>query len=224
MSTTATTSTTSTNPFAALSGNSSSSSTSKSSEAGSQDRFLTLLVAQMKNQDPLNPMDNAQVTSQMAQINTVSGLEKLNTTVAGLSAQFVQMQALQGASLVGHDVLVEGNKLSTDAATGKLAGGFELPGAADQVQVEILDGAGRVLDTVQLGAQTTGRHDFEWAQPADKAAGATFRITATSGATKLATTALMTDRVEAVSTSGQALQLQLGRSGAVSYDAVKAFN
>ena len=47
--------------------------------AGSEDRFLKLLVAQMQNQDPLNPMDNAQVTSQMAQINTVSGIEKLNT-------------------------------------------------------------------------------------------------------------------------------------------------
>src|SRR6185295_9765523 len=57
------------------------------------DRFLKLLVAQMKNQDPLNPMDNAQVTSQMAQINTVTGIDKLNSTVAGLSAQFMQMQA-----------------------------------------------------------------------------------------------------------------------------------
>jgi hypothetical protein len=52
-------------------------------EAGSADRFLKLLVTQMQNQDPLNPMDNAQITSQMAQINTVNGIEKLNTTVAG---------------------------------------------------------------------------------------------------------------------------------------------
>ena len=81
------------------------------------DRFLKLLVAQMKNQDPLNPMDNAQVTSQMAQINTVTGIDKLNTTVAGLSAQFMQMQAMQGASLVGHDVIVAGNKLDIDPVT-----------------------------------------------------------------------------------------------------------
>ena len=75
-------------------------------DAGSEDRFLKLLVAQMQNQDPLNPMDNAQVTSQMAQINTVSGIEKLNTTVPGLNSQFVQLQALQGATLVGRDVTV----------------------------------------------------------------------------------------------------------------------
>ena len=88
------------------------------------DRFLKLLVAQMQNQDPLNPMDNAQVTSQMAQINTVNGIEKLNTTVEGLSSQFMQMQALQGASLVGRDVIVPGSQL--DIVDGVGQGGFEL--------------------------------------------------------------------------------------------------
>src|SRR3954466_7581480 len=92
--------------------------------AASSDRFLKLLVAQMQNQDPLNPMDNAQVTSQMAQINTVSGIDKLNTTVQGLQSQFVQMQALQGATLVGHDVVVAGNKLDfSDGAGGVGASG-----------------------------------------------------------------------------------------------------
>ena len=86
--------------------------TSASDAGATSDRFLKLLVAQMQNQDPLNPMDNAQVTSQMAQINTVTGIEKLNTTVQGLSSQFMQLQALQGASLVGRDVIVAGNKLS----------------------------------------------------------------------------------------------------------------
>ena len=91
------------------------------SDSASADRFLKLLVAQMQNQDPLNPMDNAQVTSQMAQINTVNGIQQLNTTVQGLTTQFTQMQALQGASLVGHDVIVPGNKL--DIANGVGQGG-----------------------------------------------------------------------------------------------------
>ena len=116
------------------------------------DRFLKLLVAQMKNQDPLNPMDNAQVTSQMAQINTVTGIDKLNTTVAGLSAQFMQMQAMQGASLVGHDVIVPGNKLDIDADAAIGQGGFELAGPADAVKVEILAPSGAVLQTINLGA------------------------------------------------------------------------
>src|SRR3954471_7435019 len=104
-----------------------------SDAAVTSDRFLKLLVAQMKNQDPLNPMDNAQVTSQMAQINTVTGIDKLNTSVAGLSSQFMQMQATHGASLVGHDVIVAGNKLDIDATSAIGQGGFEIQTPADAV-------------------------------------------------------------------------------------------
>ena len=64
-----------------------------------QDRFMKLLVAQMKNQDPLNPMDNAQMTTQIAQINTVAGLERLNTTVEGLASQFTQLRELMDQRL-----------------------------------------------------------------------------------------------------------------------------
>ena len=102
----------------------SSSSTLAADDPGSAERFLKLLVTQMQNQDPLNPLDNAQVTSQLAQINTVNGIEKLNSTVQGLSGQFVQMQALQGASLVGHDVVIAGNQLAIADGVGKA--GFEL--------------------------------------------------------------------------------------------------
>src|SRR5438445_4766616 len=97
---------------------------SASDAAGSQDRFLKLLVTQLQNQDPLSPMDNAELTSQIAQINTVSGINTLNTTVQGLSSPFLQMQSLQGASLVGKNVIVPGNKL--DIADGTAQGGFEL--------------------------------------------------------------------------------------------------
>jgi len=192
-------------------------------DAGSADRFLKLLVAQLQNQDPLSPMDNAQVTSQMAQINTVTGIEKLNTTVQGLSGQFMQMQALQGASLVGRDVIVPGNKIDMQDGVGQ--GGFELTSAADNVKVEVLSAAGQVLDTMNLGAQTAGTHSFDWAAGTNATAtGLTFRVTATSGATKLDSTALMRDKVDAVNTSGDALTLELEKSGNVAYDKVKAFN
>lgn len=64
------------------------------SAAEQQDRFMKLLVAQMKNQDPLNPMDNAQMTSQIAQINTVAGIEKLHTALEGLAGEFAAMRVL----------------------------------------------------------------------------------------------------------------------------------
>jgi flagellar basal-body rod modification protein FlgD len=196
--------------------------TTKNDEA-SADRFLKLLVAQMQNQDPLSPMDNAQVTSQMAQINTVSGIEKLNTSVQGLSGQFMQMQALQGATLVGHDVVVPGDILAV--GSGLAQGGFELASAADNVTVEVLAPSGKVLDTIDLGAQTSGLHSFGWpAGTADDSSGLRFRVTARSGATKLAVTPLMRDRVDAVATSGNALTLELQKSGSVPYSTVKAFS
>jgi flagellar basal-body rod modification protein FlgD len=189
------------------------------------DRFLKLLVAQMQNQDPLNPMDNAEVTSQMAQINTVTGIDKLNTTVEGLSSQFVQLQAMQGASLVGRDVIVAGNKLSIDETNSVGQGGFQLDNPADAVKVEILSPSGAVVQTLNLGAEGAGMHSFDWPSgSATAASGLTFRVTATTGGVSTPATALMRDRVDAVSTSGTGFNLELESSGTVPYTAIKAFN
>ena len=193
------------------------------SDAASADRFLKLLVAQMQNQDPLAPMDNAQVTSQMAQINTVSGIEKLNATVKGLSNQFVQMQALQGAGLVGHDVVVPGKLLAI--SDGFAQGGFELSGPADSVKVDVLAASGQVIDTIDLGAQSAGLHSFAWPSgTADDSSGLSFRVTAKSGASSVGVTSLMRDRVVAVSMGGDSLALELARNGSVAYADVKSFN
>ena len=189
------------------------------------DRFLKLLVAQMQNQDPLSPMDNAQVTSQMAQINTVTGIDKLNTTVQGLSSQFMQLQAVQGASLVGRDVIVAGNKLSIDETAAIGQGGFELANAADAVKVEILSPSGAVVQTLNLGASGAGVHSFDWPSGAATAAsGLTFRVSATTGGVATTVTPLMRDRVDAVSTTGTTFNLELASSGTVPYSKVKAFN
>ena len=213
----------STSPFAALnSGTSATKATDSAKEAS--DRFLKLLVTQLKNQNPLNPTDNAQMTSQMAQISTVSGIEKLNVTVAGLNTQFVQMQMMQGASLVGKDVIVKGDRLSI--SNGVVSGMFEIGAAADRVSAEVLSPAGAVVDTVKLGAQGSGRHSFVWpaGTAATEAAGYRFRITANSGATTVANTPLMKDQVDAVNTSGSTLTLELVRSGKLPYSQVQAID
>ena len=92
------------------------SATKTASATEQSDRFLKLLVTQMQNQDPLNPMDNAQVTTQLAQISTVSGVDKLNTSVTAMSSLLLQSQTLQGAGLVGKEVLIAGSDLLLDAA------------------------------------------------------------------------------------------------------------
>ena len=216
---------TSPNAFAALNNGAGANPVKTKNDAGSEDRFLKLLVAQMANQDPLNPMDNAQVTSQMAQISTVNGIDKLNTTVQGLNQQFVQMQALQGASLVGRDVILPGDRLTTNDA-GLVQGGFELGSAADSVKIEVLNAGGHVIDSIELGAEGSGRHGFEWTPKAgvDATLGDRFRVVAKSGTTTLSATPLMRDRVDAVSAGGETLNLELRLSGNVAYSQIRAFN
>ena len=202
---------------------STTASTAKKDDAGTADRFLKLLVAQMQNQDPLNPMDNAQVTSQMAQINTVNGIEKLNTTVENLSGQFTQLQAMQSTSLVGRDVVVPGNRLDINDGIGQ--GGFQLDGPADNVKVEILSSGGAVLNTMNLGAQSSGMGSFNWpAGTNTNQNNLSFRVIARSGTNPVTNTALMRDRVDAVSTTGNTINLQLQNSGQVAYGDVLAFN
>jgi len=125
-----------------------------------QDRFMTLLVTQMKNQDPLNPMDNAQVTSQMAQLSTVSGIDKLNDTLESLIGNVQASQSYQASSMIGHHVLVDGNTLSYNGEAGIF--GVDLPVGADQLTVNIKDRAGATIRTMTLGAQATGTSPFNW--------------------------------------------------------------
>src|SRR3954466_13474194 len=92
--------------------NPSAAATDKSVATAAQDRFMTLLVTQMKNQDPLNPLDNAQVTSQLAQLSTVTGIDKLNGTLETLMGSYQASQSLQAAGMIGHGVLVPGSSVN----------------------------------------------------------------------------------------------------------------
>jgi len=212
-----------------------SSSTSTTNPLGNQlsakdqsDRFLKLLVAQMSNQDPLNPMDSAEVTSQMAQISTVEGVQTLNQSITNLGSQFTQMQTMQGAALVGKDVATEGDALRENATTHVGDGGFEIAGNATSVKVDILDESGKTVGTVDMGALGQGRHSFSYDVPASAQGQAlTFKVTATSGvgnaATAVDTMPLQYNDITAVSTLNGSLAIELDNGQRVSYDAVWAF-
>lgn len=187
-----------------------------------QDRFLKLLVAQINSQDPLNPMDNAQMTTQMAQINTVSGIQQLNETLKGMATQMASSQAMQGTTLIGKDALVEGNALAFDGSTGK--GAFTLDGAASSVKVDIIGKNGETLDTIDMGAQSAGQHGFEWnAGSVDPAQVAKFSVRATSGSTAVTDTELQRVRIASVGLSNGAMSLQLQNGRTLSYDQVRGF-
>lgn len=212
--------------ISALNGTSSGggSTLSAKNAAETQDRFLKLLVAQMNNQDPLNPMDNAQVTSQMAQIQQVTSLSTLDTSIKNLGLQLGQMQALQSISLVGREVSVPGDKVHVE--NGVAEASYELDGAAQNVKLEILGPAGNVIDTQQLGAQGSGRQAFSWNAGALAADGAElkYRITATNGAKAVTSTLYSHDKVEAVYSENGSLKLNLARLGPVDYTAVSSVN
>ncbi|MEX5746693.1 flagellar hook assembly protein FlgD [Massilia sp. X63] len=130
------------------------------------DKFMTLLVTQLKNQDPLNPLDNAQVTSQLAQLSTVTGVNKLNATLESLKSSYQSAEAMQATNLIGHGVLVEGNKLAL--LEGQAILGVELASAADKVQVVITSATtGKEVATIELGAQDAGVVPIAWDGVAD---------------------------------------------------------
>jgi len=125
------------------------------------DKFMTLLVTQLKNQDPMNPLDNAQVTSQLAQLSTVTGVNKLNATLETLKTSYQSTEALQATNLIGHGVLVEGNKLGL--FEGKAILGAELESAVDKLQVVITSTTtGKEVATIDLGAQQAGVVPIAW--------------------------------------------------------------
>lgn len=220
--TTAVTSAPSATNTAATSSSTSSSNANSMDPTASQDRFLKLLVAQLNNQDPMNPMDNAQMTTQLAQINTVSGIQELNKTVQGLVSQFSQMQMLQGSSLVGHNVLTSGNSISKDSATTG-SGAIDLSADASSVSVQVLNSSGAVVDTVDLGAQIAGRHGFATDLSKYTSTGdLTFKVIAQNGTKPVDATTLMSSRVDAIGSDASGLTLNLSNGKTIAYSAVKA--
>jgi flagellar basal-body rod modification protein FlgD len=197
---------------AASSSSSSGSSASATADDGGADRFLKLLVAQMNNQDPLNPMDNAQVTSQLAQINTVKGIDQLNGTMQKLLDRFQTGGPAEAVPMVGRQVLVAGNTLDLPA-DGVAKAGFDLSSSASAVTIDVLDSSGKVIESqlrknVQAGIQT-----FAW----DGSAGGKtmpagtygLRVTAVSGGKPVDATPLTAATVQAAlkTSSGTSLQL-----------------
>jgi len=199
--------------------------TKKSTAEEMQDRFLTLLMAQIRSQDPLNPMENAEFTSQLAQMNTVNGIEKLNSTLSTLLSGYNEAQAMQAAVMIGKNVMVPGNILplaampeGDDAVRQSSLGGLILAGSADEVTVTIKDASGKTVQTQSLGAQSAGSLYFAWdGKDADgndvDAGNYTFSVEAKIGGEKVGAQAMQIGMVNAVVRTGQGFRLDLGSMG-----------
>jgi len=216
------------NSTASAAATSTAASTASSQLATTQNDFLSLLTTQLQNQDPLNPMDNAQVTSQMAQLSMVTGINQLNTTVQALSTSLSTSQSLQAAALVGATALVPGNQIPVVSGQTS-AGAVNLTQAEDKVTVTISNSSGTVVKTLQLGSQSTaGVVNFQWdgtdnTGAAVVAGNYTFTATAVQGTTSSSPATLSYGTVDGVSLTSNGATLNMGALGNVALSAVQQF-
>lgn len=211
--------------LASLSKSSSSSSTQETSAAeDQQSKFLKLLTTQLQNQDPLNPMDNAETTSQLAQISTVDGIERLNQTITSMMTSFKTGEAYQAAALVGRQVLVDGNQLQLQE--GLSLGGVNLSGAADHVYVTFYDSTGKEVDKVDLGGMEKGSNTFIWGgklsdgtQLADGKY--TIKVSAEQAGNKVEVSSLEMATVSSVVNAADGVSIEVGRFGQMSMSDIK---
>lgn len=139
-------------------------STSSSSSTGTsslgKDDFLQLLVTQLENQDPLEPMDNTEFVSQLAQFSSLEGITNLNTTMEGVVSSLSSMEAYASTDLIGKFVKSEGTDLLYSGAAVNF--GFSLDSAASTSTVTIKDANGNTVNRMDLGALSSGTYDLTW--------------------------------------------------------------
>ena len=211
--------------FAAINAQSKAGTSDASSSSEEvQNRFLKLLVTQLKNQDPLNPLDNAAVTTQISQISTVTGIENLNATMQTLLSNFNDGQSMQAAGLLGKRVLVPGSRLAL--SDGEAGGGANLAGPADKVTLSILDAAGKVVQRQNLGARDAGSFSFTWDGQTDAGTAAppgnySFTITAVRGSESVAAETMQLGTVSALVRDKGTFQLELAGLGRVDFNKVQ---
>jgi flagellar basal-body rod modification protein FlgD len=198
-------------------GSSSTSAASAVGTLGGTD-FLTLMLAQLQNQDPTSPVDSNTFLTQLAQLSEVQGITSLNTNFSTLSNSLTSNQALQASSLLGHQALVN-SSTATIAAGATVTGAVNVPQTTSQVTLSITNSAGALVSQINLGAQPAGLANFSWngtAGDGSQAPAGTYTLTAqyagaTSGGT--AATTLVNGTVESVSMGAGSAGMTLNVAG-----------
>jgi flagellar basal-body rod modification protein FlgD len=180
--------------------------------------FLTLMLAQLKNQDPTSPVDSNTFLSQLAQLSEVQGITSLNTSFSSLSSSLSSSQALQASSLLGHQALVN-SITATVAAGATVTGAVNVPQTTSQVVLNISDSSGALVSQVNLGAQPAGLTSFSWngkTSTGAQAPAGTYTLSAQyAGAANggTAATTLVNGTVESVSMGAGSTGLTLNVAG-----------
>jgi len=139
----------------------SSSAAANGTTLGGTD-FLTLMLAQLQNQDPTSPVDSNEFLSQLASLSEVQGITQLNTSFSALSSSLTSSQALQASALLGHQALVASSTGTLGAGGGTLSGAVGVPQTTSQVTLNITNSSGVLVQSLNLGAQSAGLANFSW--------------------------------------------------------------
>ena len=126
-----------------------------------QSSFLTLLTAQMQYQDPFEPVNNAEMVSQMATITNSSGIAEMNQTLKSLASELTGTRLGDAASWIGKSMLVQSN-IAVPDASGTYAGQITLPTAVDGATIDLIDASGNVVRSIDMGSQQAGDVTFYW--------------------------------------------------------------
>jgi flagellar basal-body rod modification protein FlgD len=172
------------------SGTSGTGSAANSSTLGGTN-FLTLMLAQLKNQDPTSPVDSNQFLNQLASLSTVQGITQLNTSFASLSSSLTSNQAMQASTLLGHHVLVS-SPTAVLAANGSVTGAISVPQTTSQAVLNISTSSGVLIRQIDLGAQSKGLANFTWdgkQQDGSQAPAGTYTLSAQFAGAKSGTAA-----------------------------------
>ena len=125
-----------------------------------QEDFLKLLMTQLQNQDPMEPMDNGEFMGQMAQFSTVEGITEMGESIDGLVGMYQGQQMSANASMIGKKALVDGNWAQLEG--GKLAGAIDLTTAANDLRVDVKSETGELMASIGLGSKMAGVQEFSW--------------------------------------------------------------
>ena len=126
-----------------------------------QEDFLKLMTTQLQNQDPFAPMENGEFIAQMAQFSTVTGITSMDESLKNVAAKLGETRIATAANMLGHSVLVPG-KIARADDDGSVNGVIDLPSASTNVNVVFKSQNGEILDTINLGNQTSGLVGFAW--------------------------------------------------------------
>ena len=207
--------------FAAQTAAAAAASSANSSAAAampqiSQSDFLSLIIAQLKNQDPTQPADPNQFVNELASLSEVSGINGMNSSMSNLSSTMQSSQLLSGTSLIGHQVLAAGTTAAL-AAGGSVSGAVAAPTGATGITIQVTDASGALVRTIQVAPQSSGLTNFTWDGTTNTGAAApagtyTFSAAATAGGSQTSLSPFLQSTVNSVTIDPTTQSLYLNTS------------